>query len=436
MAVARVSLELCTFSRSELLGSCVLPECPIELQRGEHDYCPCRRRENHQVGSVEVRVLTCTWPKLWNGREVMNPPRFAEVTRQSCHLKLETDRHLARLETIKREEAERMAKTNGMQAPGKAPAAVKEPDPPPVREEIPEAEVMVPAMGVTALVAPIPPAREVAPTPAPRQPVPANLAGALALAQQKCGAVKKDARNTHHGYSYASAEAVIAEAKRALADTGLALVPSEQSLERIQGGGYELVRKFLLIHVSGESLVLGCAWPVIEERGRPVDKATAISATASLSYMLRDLLLMPRVKAEEDMAGRADARPTAKSARDLAAEREAAKAAPAPAQAQAPAAPAKEQPFPPKPGNVGGGAGDGKITQEQLARLRDLREQLFEAEKPADRAAAWESTLSKRGVKTAADLTATQADTLIQAIAKKLADHDVAQAAIQSTKGG
>lgn len=436
MAVARVSLKLCTFSRSELLGSCVLPECPIELRQGGHDYCPCRRRENHQVGSVEVRVLTCTWPKLWNGRQVTNPPAFAEFTRKSCHLKMKTDRDLARIEAAKKEEQDRMAKTNGMQAPGKAPVAVKEPDPPPVREEIPEAEVMVPAMGVTALVAPIPPAREVAPSPAPRQPVPANLAGALALAQQKCGAVKKDARNTHHGYSYASAEAVIAEAKRALADTGLALVPSEQSLERLEGGGYELVRKFLLLHVSGESLVLGCAWPVIEERGRPVDKATAISATASLSYMLRDLLLMPRVKAEEDMAGRADAKPAAKSARDLAAEREAAKATPAPVQAQAPAVPAKEQPFPPKPGNVGGGAGDGKITEEQLARLRDLREQLYEAEKPADRAAAWASTLSKRGVKAAAELTATQADSLIQAIAQKLADHDVKQAAIQSTKGG
>ncbi len=150
--------------------------------------------------------------------------------------------------------------------------------------------------------------RESAPT---RLAVPTcrNLAEALAAAQQKCQRVSKDSTNAYHKYNYASSEAVIEAAQHALAGTGLSLLPLEQSLngwERTGENRFELTRKFLLLHASGESLPLQVAWPVVPEKGRPLDKATAIAATLSLAYLLRDLLLMPRVNPEDEVAARED----------------------------------------------------------------------------------------------------------------------------------
>ena len=42
-------------------------------------------------------------------------------------------------------------------------------------------------------------------------------------------------------------------------------------------------------------------WAIILEKGRPLDKAIAGADTASLSYMLRDLLILPRVEAGTEM---------------------------------------------------------------------------------------------------------------------------------------
>ena len=419
MTATRTELKLCTYSRSDLLARHVLPACPIELLEGEHDYCPCRRREMHQAGRVEVRVLTCTWPKLYNGREVMNPQRFAEVTRQSCAMKLKTDRYLARLEASKQEEQMAKRNGNGMQAPGKsAPVAAKEPEP--VQDAEIVAGEMVPAMGVTAAVAPIPPVREVVPV--PPQPAPAlvtapvppprSLAAALALAQQKCRPARKDGRNAHHGYRYASADSIVAEAKAALAETGLALVPIETSLNRTDNG-LELFRRLQLIHTSGESIVLACAWPVEVERGRPLDKATAIATTTSLAYLLRDLLMIPRQMPEGDMDSRTEAAKPAVSARA--------------AKEQAQAAPPAALP-----------AGEKTITKEQMDRLAQLRPQVFEVHriKDEDKAAKWKEILAKFNVDSASKLTATQADTLIIDLAHQVTAADLEQAILAGTKGG
>ena len=420
--VVRTELKLCTYSRSELLASSVLPACPIELIEGEHDYCPCRRRETHPAGRVEVRVLTCTWPRLYNGREVMNPQRFAEVTRQSCAMKLKTDRYLARLaEARKQEEQDLMGKQNGMQAPGKsAQVATREAEPPVQEAEIVAGE-MVPAMGVTAAVAPIPPVREVVAVqsqPAPAlatvaaPPPPRSLAAALALAQQKCRPARKDGRNAHHGYRYASADSIVAEAKAALAETGLALVPIETSLNRTDNG-LELFRRLQLIHTSGESIVLACAWPVEVERGRPLDKATAIATTTSLAYLLRDLLMIPRQMPEGDMDSRTEAAKPAVSARA--------------AKEQAQAAPPAALP-----------AGEKTITKEQMDRLAQLRPQVFEVHriKDEDKAAKWKEILAKFNVDSASKLTATQADTLIIDLAHQVTAADLEQAILAGTKGG
>lgn len=137
----------------------------------------------------------------------------------------------------------------------------------------------------------------------------AETAKALAKAVADCHAVDKDGRNTHHGYNYASADAIIQEGRRALAGAGLALLPMEASLNGSEREGpdrFELVRTFVLLHSSGEVTPLRVCWPVVPDKGRPLDKATAIADTLSLSYLLRDLLMMPRVDPSDEMNARDD----------------------------------------------------------------------------------------------------------------------------------
>jgi hypothetical protein len=150
----------------------------------------------------------------------------------------------------------------------------------------------------------------------PEQSGRGELAKALGKAQQLCHAVEHDARNEYHKYNYTSSEAIIGEAKRALAESGLALLPVEQTLDGHEKEGesrFELVRKFVLMHESGQSMPIVVHWPVCPEKGRPLDKATAAAATLSLSYLLRDLLLMPRVDEADEVPARDD-RPAAKPA--------------------------------------------------------------------------------------------------------------------------
>lgn len=129
-----------------------------------------------------------------------------------------------------------------------------------------------------------------------------TLATAIVAAQASARDVEKDARNAFMRYNYASAEAIIAEAKSALAGAGLAVLPVASSLEysadlyASQGIGATLHCTWRLVHTSGEHMDLTCSWPVVPEKGRPPDKATAAARTASLGYMLRDLLQLPRVE--------------------------------------------------------------------------------------------------------------------------------------------
>lgn len=132
------------------------------------------------------------------------------------------------------------------------------------------------------------------------------LAAALAQAQARARAVEKDAQNTFHRYAYASAEAILGEAKHALEGTGLALVPQNDSVAASpaaegQPVSWVLTRGLLLVHSSGESIYLTTSWPIVPDKGRPLDKAVASARTTSLAYLLRDLLLMPRVAEGEDM---------------------------------------------------------------------------------------------------------------------------------------
>lgn len=143
----------------------------------------------------------------------------------------------------------------------------------------------------------------------------AGLFSALARAQAAAKNVEKDAKNSFHKYNYVSAEAMIAEAKACLSTEGLAVVPTSANLreprpgEAPTGGDGDLgkgartvlVASWLVCHSDGGSLPIECEWPVIPEKGRPLDKALAAARTASLNYLLRDLLQLPRVEEGTDL---------------------------------------------------------------------------------------------------------------------------------------
>jgi hypothetical protein len=132
-----------------------------------------------------------------------------------------------------------------------------------------------------------------------------KLATALIAAQKTAKAVGKDAENTFHHYAYASAEAVIAEARSALSGAGLAVVTASWHA-MASPAGESLAVTYLLIHDSGESMSFVTETAVVPEKGRPLDKAQATALTYSLSYFLRGLLLLPRVEEGTDADQRDD----------------------------------------------------------------------------------------------------------------------------------
>lgn len=140
-----------------------------------------------------------------------------------------------------------------------------------------------------------------------------SLTLALAKARDRCKAASKDARNEYQKFDYASADQVIKVASEAMADSGLALLPVSEELYVLgnaQMACYALRRELILSHSSGEFVPLTIkGWPVVPDRGRPLDKAYAIALTSSLAYKLRDLLQMPRGTSDDVAATPAPPQP-------------------------------------------------------------------------------------------------------------------------------
>jgi len=136
-----------------------------------------------------------------------------------------------------------------------------------------------------------------------------NLAAALAAAQADVSPLAKDGRNDHHRYRYTTSEAVIDEARRALAAHGLALLcvraelhhedvvetaaSADGELRERPARHYTLRAVYVLAHGS-ERLELTSETPLAPERGRPLDKSVAAAKTYDLAYTLRAVLLIPR----------------------------------------------------------------------------------------------------------------------------------------------
>jgi hypothetical protein len=129
------------------------------------------------------------------------------------------------------------------------------------------------------------------------------LAAALVKAQLAAEAVGKDSTNTFHKYKYASAEAMLAEGRQALASAGLALyqrgweVDSERSVITVF---------YTLLHDSGERIGWAAQTSIVPDKGRPQDKAEAAALTYSIAYAIRGLLLLPRVDETASVDARDD----------------------------------------------------------------------------------------------------------------------------------
>jgi hypothetical protein len=128
-----------------------------------------------------------------------------------------------------------------------------------------------------------------------------NIYQAIVMAQAAAQAVAKGSTNTFHRYKYASAEAVIEEARVALNSAGLAVVTMGWVCQgaQLDSNNEELtdarvVVSYRMIHESGETLDMQASTPIIPDKGRPSDKAEMAALTMNLSYFLRGLLLLPR----------------------------------------------------------------------------------------------------------------------------------------------
>lgn len=141
------------------------------------------------------------------------------------------------------------------------------------------------------------------------QRLPGLLKGLL-RAMSAVRPVPEQGENSYHKYKYAEADAIIKEARHAMTEGGIGLIPLELTIDGTDREGqdrFEVHRTFLLGHAeSGECLPIKMVWPICVDRGRPLDKAAAAADTLSLAYYLRDLLVMDRVKQEDDVSARAD----------------------------------------------------------------------------------------------------------------------------------
>jgi hypothetical protein len=147
-----------------------------------------------------------------------------------------------------------------------------------------------------------------------------EAASALVAAQLASGDVEKRSFNAQKAYKYASQEDMIA-ASDVLAQAGLSLSPERSGLHNFtlpayvdgegqlqpEEGVIMLSSTYRLEHGStGQHRLLEWECPVMPHKGMPLDKALAAARTYSLGYLLRDLLLLPRVEAGADVDQRPD----------------------------------------------------------------------------------------------------------------------------------
>lgn len=127
--------------------------------------------------------------------------------------------------------------------------------------------------------------------------MPKSIAAALVKAQREARDVVKADENGYHRYRYTKADDIAAEGRRALNGAGLALCRVGWYLKPPgEGMPLSVAVLYLLVHDDGSSwLCPEAVCPVIPEKGRPEDKATAAALTFSAGYVALGLLQIERV---------------------------------------------------------------------------------------------------------------------------------------------
>lgn len=134
-----------------------------------------------------------------------------------------------------------------------------------------------------------------------------DLLIALAAAQKDVGHLRRDARNAYGGYNYVSSETMIAEARDALHKNGLVFIPACVALSAHPVSGHALTLLARVYHpASNGSLSISFDSSVHQSKGQGLDKSDASAHTFLLNYMLRDLLLVPRVDKDVEVDARDD----------------------------------------------------------------------------------------------------------------------------------
>lgn len=126
-----------------------------------------------------------------------------------------------------------------------------------------------------------------------------KLAAALVQAQKRISGLKKDARNDFANFDYTSAESMIAAARKALGESDLGFFLDTQTIEPGNPTDH-LACRYVLIHASGEEREIMSSTPICPGKGKPMDFAVSAASTRDLSFVLRGLLLIPRVEDEPD----------------------------------------------------------------------------------------------------------------------------------------
>lgn len=146
------------------------------------------------------------------------------------------------------------------------------------------------------------------------------LDAALLKAQQKLRTLLKDAENTHHGFTYVSADAAVNQAREALHEFGLVPVvvdgPRLTVLDLGRVGPVDAGRTSPLVEVtmtialrhaeSGEQIKVRRSLVAEPGKGRPLDKAILGAETAMIGYWIRGLLFVPRFDKKTDPSARDD----------------------------------------------------------------------------------------------------------------------------------
>ena len=135
---------------------------------------------------------------------------------------------------------------------------------------------------------------------------PLSLLYKLLQAQLDIKELEKDATNTYDGYRYTSADAIIAEARRALNGAGLIVRRERWSIvaDKVVSDHLSVVSSFIVEDPdTGQRLWGVCPYPFAPKRGNQWDKALSAALTTCFAYWLRDLLAIPRSDAEVDKGG-------------------------------------------------------------------------------------------------------------------------------------